>query len=921
MGTRSRWLVYLALVAAGLVGNHFKYPIFLNVEFLFGSVFAMLALQFFGTGRGILAALLISSITFIGWKHPYAIVIMTAEVAVVALLVQRLRLSLVLAVSIYWLLIGMPLVYVFYHQVMNLPLDSVLVTMAKQAVNGISNALLARLLYMAYARYSGQALVTLREVLQNAFVLAVLAPMLLLLAYDSNHELKNAQETARTDLGQESQRLSAQLDMWVQNRTLAITTLAEVAAREAPVLMQPRLDQARASDPNFLRMGLLDANFRTSAYSPLRDAFGKSAIGVDFSDRPYYPVLRETLRPMLSEVVPGRLGRTPSPITVILAPVLVQGRYQGAVAGVLNLGQLAELINNDTAEKQILYTLIDKNGTVILSNRPDQAAARPYVRGPGELSRLDERVSLWMPELPNTRHLYDRWRQSTYVSETWVGDLAEWRLLLEQPIAPIQRILSQSAAKRLGILLAMLLLAVLVAELLSRRIAATIEALREVTVDLPSRLAAGRSVTWPRGSLIETNMLVANLQAMAESLTTEFQRTRRLNESLEDRVAERTRALEKLNQDFATLLDNTTDQLFSKDAQMRLLFCSQSMARSLGHDNWRELIGKSTGEIFSAEEARIIDAEDQRIMTSGRPLLEQTRQRVNSQGELRWGSTSKWPILDSQGQVVGLFGIHRDITESKQAQDELLIAATAFESQEGIFVTDARQVILRVNRAFTEITGYVPGDAVGARPDLLLPSNQHDEAFMRELWKSVAQTGSWHGELWVRRKDGDVHPQWLTITSVQSPDGAVVNYVGTLVDITERKAAEDEIKNLAFYDPLTQLPNRRLMLDRLQQAVAAHARSGVEGALLFIDLDHFKNINDARGHAVGDQRLQKVAQRLQALFRAEDTVARLGGDEFVVLVSELAPETGGSARLAMRIAEKVRDELRRSIEIEGRSYR
>ncbi len=921
MGNRSRWVVYLALVAAGLVGNHFKYPIFLNVEFLFGSVFAMLALQFFGTGRGILAALLISSITFIGWKHPYAIVIMTTEVAVVALLVQRLRISLVLAVSIYWLLIGMPLVYLFYHQVMNLSLDIALVTMTKQAVNGISNALLARLIYMGFARYSGQVLVTLREVLQNAFVLAVLAPMIFLLAYDSSNDLKNAEETARVSLGQESRRLSAQLETWIKSRALAVTTLADLAATATPALMQPRLDQARTSDPNFLRMGLLDTTARTVAYAPPVDETGKTNIGLDFSDRPYIPVLRHTLRPMLSEVVPGRLGRAPAPITVMLAPVLVDGRYRGAVAGVLNLEQLTQSINSDTAAKSIFYTLIDKNGAVILSNRPSQAVAQPYKRGPGELTQLDEQVSQWMPELPNTRHLYDRWRQSTYVTDTKLGDLAEWRLVLEQPIAPIQRLLSQSAAKRLGIVLAMLLLAALVAELFSRRIAATIEALREVTLDLPSRLAAGIPVSWPRGSVIETNTLVSNLQAMADSLTTEFRRTQDLNDSLEERVAERTRALEKLNRDFATLLDNTTDQLFSKDAQMRLLFCSQSMARSLGHDNWRELIGKSTSEIFSAEEARIIDAEDQRIMASGRPLLEQTRQRVNRQGELRWGSTSKWPILDSQGQVVGLFGIHRDITESKQAQDELLIAATAFESQEGIFVTDARQMILRVNRAFTEITGYTHGDAVGARPDLLLPSNQHDETFMRALWKSVDQTGSWHGELWLRRKDGDVHPQWLTITSVRSPDGALVNYVGTLVDITERKAAEDEIKNLAFYDPLTQLPNRRLMLDRLQQALAAHARSGVEGALLFIDLDHFKNINDARGHAVGDQLLQGVAQRLQALFRAEDTVARLGGDEFVVLVTELAPETGESARLAMRVAEKVRDELRRPIEIEGRSYR
>ncbi len=920
-GPKSAWLVYLALIGAGLAGNYFRYPIFLNVEFLFGSIFALLALQFFGTLRGVLAALLVTSITWLEWGHPYAIVIMTAEVAVAALLVQRLRISLLLAIAVYWLLIGMPLVYLFYHQVMNLSFDIAVATMTKQAVNGITNAVLARLVYMAYSLYSRQALVTLREVLLNAFVLSVLTPMLFLLAYDSSNELHNAQETARVELGNESQRLSAQLDIWVQNRAVAVNALAEMATRMSPAQMQPRLDQARASDPNFLRLGLLNENARTLAYSPSVDDAGKSTIGLDFSDRPFIPQVRQAQRPMLSEVVPGRVGVAPAPIVVILAPVQVQQRYRGTVTGVLNLAQLAEFLNNDAALKRTYYTLIDKNGAVILSNRPGQVVGQPYERGPGELTRLDDRVSQWKPVLSYTRHHYDRWRQSTFVSDVPVGNLAEWRLLLEQPIAPIQRMLSQSAAKRLVILLTMLMLAALVAELFSRRIAASIEALREITLDLPSKLAAGDTVPWPRSSVIETDRLVANLQAMADSLTTEFQRTQRLNESLEDRVEERTRALEKLNRDFATLLDNTTDLLFFKDAEMRLLFCSQAMARSVGYATWRELIGKSTSDIFQGEEARAVDAEDARIMQSGQPLLDQTRQRVNGQGELRWISTSKWPVLDPQGQVVGLFGIHRDITQSKLAQDELLIAATAFESQEGIFVTDAQQKILKVNRAFTEITGYSAADAVGTQPDQLLPSNQHDEAFMRGLWQTIARAGSWHGELWVRRKDGEVHPQWLTITSVKSLQGVVVNHVGTLVDITERKAAEDEIKHLAFYDPLTQLPNRRLMLDRLQHAVAARARSGIEGALLFIDLDHFKNINDARGHAVGDQLLQKVAERLQALFRAEDTVARLGGDEFVVLVPELGSETDDSARLAMRIAEKVRDELRRSIEIEGRSYR
>lgn len=249
-----------------------------------------------------------------------------------------------------------------------------------------------------------------------------------------------------------------------------------------------------------------------------------------------------------------------------------------------------------------------------------------------------------------------------------------------------------------------------------------------------------------------------------------------------------------------------------------------------------------------------------------------------------------------------------------------LSASVIAHTDECIIITDATGNIVDVNPAFAKVTGYTREEVLGKNPRLM-QSGRHDQEFYAAMWQSIKDSGKWSGEVWNRRKNGEIYPEWLNITTVTGEDGQISHYVGSCIDITERKRSEADIHNLSFYDPLTQLPNRRLMLDRLQQAVAAHARSGVEGALLFIDLDHFKNINDARGHAVGDQRLQKVAQRLQALFRAEDTVARLGGDEFVVLVSELAPETGGSARLAMRIAEKVRDELRRSIEIEGRSYR
>jgi diguanylate cyclase (GGDEF)-like protein/PAS domain S-box-containing protein len=230
-----------------------------------------------------------------------------------------------------------------------------------------------------------------------------------------------------------------------------------------------------------------------------------------------------------------------------------------------------------------------------------------------------------------------------------------------------------------------------------------------------------------------------------------------------------------------------------------------------------------------------------------------------------------------------------DITERKRAEADLRIAAITFESQEGMMITDAKAVILRVNRSFTEITGYGSDDAVGKTPDLLR-SGRHDAAFYAAMRDSVAQTGTWCGEIWNRRKNGEVYPGWLTVTAVKRPDGAITHFVGIFADITLRKAAEDEIRHLAFYDALTRLPNRRLMLDRLRQALISGMRHERHGALMLFDLDDFKTLNDTLGHDVGDQFLVEVASRMESCVRECDTVARLGGDEFVVILEDLDAE-------------------------------
>ena len=254
--------------------------------------------------------------------------------------------------------------------------------------------------------------------------------------------------------------------------------------------------------------------------------------------------------------------------------------------------------------------------------------------------------------------------------------------------------------------------------------------------------------------------------------------------------------------------------------------------------------------------------------------------------------------------------------ENARLLEEVRLAAKAFESQEGMIVTDGHAVIIRVNRAFTELTGYSAVEAIGKTP-ALLKSDRQDAGFYQTMWATLLRDHYWEGELWNRRKNGELFPEWLAITAIVDGDGKTTHYVGAFSDITIRKQAEDEIHRLAFYDPLTKLPNRRLLLDRLRQATEGSVRNKTCAALLFIDLDNFKKLNDTKGHDIGDQLLIEVAQRLQTCVRSSDTLARLGGDEFVVLLDGLSEEGEQVAVQALRVGEKVLNVLNQPYMLKG----
>ena len=292
------------------------------------------------------------------------------------------------------------------------------------------------------------------------------------------------------------------------------------------------------------------------------------------------------------------------------------------------------------------------------------------------------------------------------------------------------------------------------------------------------------------------------------------------------------------------------------------------------------------------------------------------------------GIKSCWsePIISSSGEVLGTFAcffkqartaepnnlkfiqniarLTAIAIEKKQREEELRIAATAFQSHEAILVTQSDGSILQVNSAFTNITGYSEEEVIGKNPNILA-SGKHSAEFYQQMYKTLNSKGKWQGEIWNRRKNGEIYPEWLVITAVRSESEELTQYVGIFSDISDKKQAEKIIRNLAYYDPLTNLANRRLLLDRLEQEVSVSKRRQTFGALIFLDIDKFKILNDSLGHAVGDELLIQVARRIKEHIREEDTACRFGGDEFVILIANGAVSLKQAANQARNVAEKL----------------
>ena len=357
------------------------------------------------------------------------------------------------------------------------------------------------------------------------------------------------------------------------------------------------------------------------------------------------------------------------------------------------------------------------------------------------------------------------------------------------------------------------------------------------------------------------------------------------------------------------VMNNSVSLMAVKDASGRYQFANPKFERSFGF-NPGQIIGKTDYQVFPPAVSELFRESELEAMRLRKDIEREETLRLG--GEDRHFLVVRFPVFDDDGAITGVCFQATDITDRRHAEDQLRLAARVFDrAAEGVMVTDINQRILTVNDSFSTVTGYQRSEVVGKTPGIL-KSGKHSKEFYSELWEKVNSSGWWQGEIWNRKKDGELYLEWLSINSVKGQDGEIVNYVAMFSDITQVRESQHRVEFLATHDDLTGLPNRTLFNDRLKLALARASRSKERLTVLFLDLDNFKVINDTLGHDLGDKLLRQAAKRLLECVRTEDTVARLGGDEFVLLLED------SERHEAVLSAERIIKALSRSFELDGR---
>ncbi len=689
-------LALVALIAAAYLGNYFSLPLFFGIDFLFGSIAVLLVLYLFGISWGIIAAAIASWHTLILWNHPYAAIVLICEAIFVGYFFQKNRKNILLLDGIYWLLIGMPLVWIFYAGFLNFETKQALLVVLKQSVNGIFNALVANLIiahlpiYKWVGRPQLKKSLSFQGTLLNLFVAFVFFPALILMVFDGNRVMLNTENRIQSELRSITTDLDFDLQSWYEQRLKALTQLARIAGGNPPIdKLQQSTELLQQTFSSFSKLKVVNVAGTVIAANPISNEIGESNRGLNIASQPIFQKVKNTLKPLITDVYIGLNFKSNVELGV---PVIVDKEFRGLVHATLNLKEISQLLKKYQVQTQELrIDLIDKTGRIIASNQAEQAGSQSLKRSPsGEIKPKSNGIYQWLPPKGKLAAMM-RWKKSFYVQETPLGSNIPWKLIVAFPAAPYINYLENVYIIDLGITLSIAVLALVLARLLSRQLVSPLAKLASETTNLPHKIMEQKPIGWIDSSVSEIGALVQNFQIMSVALNQKFQEIKSANENLEERVKERTDKLAKANKKLrneiierkrieadlkkernfiSAILDTTGALVIVMDSQGRIVRFNRA-CEELTQYAFAEVEGKYVWELLLIpEEVDPVKAIFQELQEGSLPNQHENYW-VAKDGTRRLIAWSNTVLLNGDGSTQYVIGSGIDITERQQAEEAL----------------------------------------------------------------------------------------------------------------------------------------------------------------------------------------------------------------------------------------------------------
>ncbi|HBE33545.1 MAG TPA: hypothetical protein DD990_20080, partial [Cyanobacteria bacterium UBA11368] len=689
-------LALVALIAAAYLGNYFSLPLFFGIDFLFGSIAVLLVLYLFGISWGIIAAAIASWHTLILWNHPYAAIVLICEAIFVGYFFQKNRKNILLLDGIYWLIIGMPLVWIFYAGFLNFETKQALLVVLKQSVNGIFNALVANLIiahlpiYKWVGRPQLKKSLSFQGTLLNLFVAFVFFPALILMVFDGNRVMLNTENRIQSELRSITTDLDFDLQSWYEQRLKALTQLARIAGGNPPIdKLQQSTELIQQTFSSFSKLKVVNVAGTVIAANPISNEIGESNRGLNIASQPIFQKVKTTLKPLITDVYIGLNFKSNVEVGV---PVIVDKEFRGLVHATLNLKEISQLLKKYQVQTQELrIDLIDKTGRIIASNQAEQAGSQSLKRSPsGEIKPKSNGIYQWLPPKGKLAAMM-RWKKSFYVQETPLGSNIPWKLIVAFPAAPYINYLENVYIIDLGITLSIAVLALVLARLLSRQLVSPLAKLASETTNLPHKIMEQKPIGWIDSSVSEIGALVQNFQIMSVALNQKFQEIKSANENLEERVKERTDKLAKANKKLrneiierkrieadlkkernfiSAILDTTGALVIVMDSQGRIVRFNRA-CEELTQYGFAEVEGKYVWELLLIpEEVEPVKAIFQELQEGSLPNQHENYW-VAKDGTRRLIAWSNTVLLNGDGSTQYVIGSGIDITERQQAEEAL----------------------------------------------------------------------------------------------------------------------------------------------------------------------------------------------------------------------------------------------------------